>query len=607
MFYFDENGIATFEFYLNGTYNSFTGAGQPYWIANPGTNIDAYANPGSIQRQWFLIDDFADNNYTVNPVWTPHGSGVTWSAAAGYLQGTTTNTAGSGTISTPFNKAYGTFRFRINAGAGGTGGNNSLEYIFIGQSATYITYSYALAISGANFVLRRTDSYSSTPLLTVAGAAGNTWYDIVVVRDNTGVFTIYVNGVNKGTATDNTYTNSVAQQLVPMSGNGGTVYVDDIYYCPNTDPAVVAFSPTNTPAVWVSPWIDQGATVTAEQLFTATDSQPATSSISYFTQTSADMIVIDAPVAATSGATIGSAAKRYIRLIANLNCPQDDGLHNTNLITPYLTQFTISWLFGTGQNKWQSSINFYLNYDSNIVDLQEQVSDTLGGDTAVINYETVSTSPLILGGADSDTTWQGTTGSPAAAISAGNPLSVTVGKLVYNLDISGGMDISKMAGGTCIVMTLGTATATAAITYIHPTKPVLTITVTVGGTITDLRLIGKTFQNAATPYQAIAQDATSIALHKKRSDTISNNYIINSNIALLVANKIIANQKDVTKWIPQIDIIPLLNMQPGDQVFTNEINVGIYAGYYVIGYTRNVQISDNDASLDMTMALMRIP
>jgi len=484
---------------------------------------------------------------------------------------------------------------------------NHADLYFINSGFNNAGQGYFLDVfkaNGSGYIGYKLTKYNGGATVTLGtqynGVLDSNNHTVKITRNSSAHFQVFVDNVLRITATDTSYNTSVC--IIPDAyaydypDTSKTVSYDNIY----------AASATAT-IQWTSPWIDQGATVTAEQLFTATDSQPATSSISYFTQTSADMIVIDAPVAATSGATIGSTAKRYIRLIANLNCPQDDGLHNTNLVTPYLTQFTISWLFGTGQNKWQSSINFYLNYDSNIVDLQEQVSDTLGGDTAVINYETVSTSPLILGGADSDTTWQGTTVSPAAAISAGNPLSVTVGTLVYNLDISGCMDISKMAGGTCIVMTLGTATATAAITYIHPTKPVLTITVTVGGTITDLRLIGKTFQNAATPYQAIAQDAASIALHKKRSDTISNNYIINSNIALLVANKIVANQKDVAKWIPQIDIIPLLNMQPGDQVFTNEINVGIYAGYYVIGYTRNVQISDSDASLDMTMALMRIP
>lgn len=616
MFYFDETGKATFEFYLSNTYNSFTGAGRTYFLTGTLVNIDAYGNPGWFQRQWFLIDDFADGDYTVNPVWTPRNSGVTWDASANYLKGTVTNAAGNSYLTTPFNKAYGTFRFLMKCGESGT----QAELVFISQDTNRSSNGYTIWLSAANvLILYKTDSDGTYTQLINTGIAPtvNTWYDIVVVRDSTGLFTLYVDGVSKGTYTENTHKTSAAIKVQSLSSNTRTFFIDEIYYSPNTDPAVITFSPTNVQGVWTSPTIDQGASVTTEGVFTAVDSAPVGTSISYYTRTSTDGLSWDAWVSITSGNVIASAVKRYLQVKAVLNCPQDDGLHNTDTTTPSVSQFIVSWYFGTGQNKWRSSVSFSLNYNDSIIDLQEQVSDTLGGDTAVINHETVSTSPLILAGDDTDTVWQSTTGSPAAAVSAANPLVVSAGTYTYNLDISG-MDISKMTGsgaiGTgftgpaCVVCVGGTATGTAAITYVHPSHPVLTLTITGPGTITDFRVIGKTYKNNDTPYQASASDAASITLHKRRSSTLTNNYIVNANIAQLVANKIIANQKDAPKWIPEMPCVPKLNAQPGDQVQITELQSGLsHAGYYIIGYSRTMRVSGDGATAQMTMALMNIP
>jgi hypothetical protein len=50
-----------------------------------------------------------------------------------------------------------------------------------------------------------------------------------------------------------------------------------------------------------------------------------------------------------------------------------------------------------------------------------------------------------------------------------------------------------------------------------------------------------------------------------------------------------------------------LNLQPGDQIFVTEINSGITAAYYVIGFTRAAQVSGNSADLSMTVSLIKVP
>lgn len=618
MFFFDEDGKANFEFYLNSIYNSFTGSGQAYWLTGSMVNTDAYSNVGWIQRLWFLIDDFADGDYTANPAWTVGAlSTGAFSAAANYLEKTWTTSGTSSFLYLPFTKAYGLWRFKM--WRTDSSSTDHVEYSFI-SDGSIIGNGYKFRIrrtfaGGESHTLIRVDAGSETNLWNADSIAADANYVHTITRDSSGVFTIYRNGVSVGTtAPDNTYTASSHLLLISSpSGAGGTSgshYWDSLWFSPSIDATTVASTETNVQGVWTSPVIDQGASVTAEGLFTKFDSLPAGTSVTYYTRTSDTGVGAWEPwEVATPGSAITSVVKRYIQVKIELSCPQDDGLHNADTTTPSVSQIIVSWYFGTGQNKWQSTVNFYFSYDQDIIDLQDQVSDNLGGDTSVKNYVEVSTAPLILSGADSDTVWQGTTGTPAAAISVANPLTAAAGTLVYNLDISGGMDIANMSGvdPACVAITWGTATGTTEIVFVHPTKPVLHIVVTNPGTITDLRLIGKTYRNTSTPYLATATDATSIARHKKRSDSLQNNYIINENIAQVVANKLILNQKEAPRWIPDMPIIAKLNLQPGDQIYVTEVNSGIAATYYAIGYNRKVQVSGGTADLSMNTALMKIP
>ena len=607
MFFFDENGKANFEFYLNSIYNSFTGSGQAYWLTGALANIDAYNNIGWIQRLWEVFDDFKDGKYSgrdfpISPEWTV-GSG-SWSAATGEL----VSTGGFSKITTPCSVVAGAWQYTFRMT--GLTYFNHADIFFINSNVNLAGNGYRVNVFKANghgyigYALERYSGGSTVNLGQYNGPLDSSNHNVRITRTSLGYMEVFIDGVLRITATDNTYNTSVCIGLNSYA-----------YDYPDTSKQSVFdniyAADISAQSIWISPVIDRGAAVTKEGVFTATDSSPAGTSISYYVIESDDNINWDAPSPLINGGASGTAVKRYYKIKAVLNC-----LYST-FLTPSIVQIIVSWYFGTGSNKWTSAINFYLSYDRDIIDLKEQVSDNLGGDTAVKNYVEVSTAPLILSGADIDTVWQGTTGAPATEISAATPMIVAAGTLVYNLDISGGMDISKMTGsgaiGTgftgpaCVVCVGGTATGTAQIVFAHPTKPVLHIVVTSPGTITDLRLIGKTYRNTSTPYLATATDATSIARHKKRSDSLQNNYIINENIAQVVANKIISNQKEAPRWIPDMPIIAKLNLQPGDQVYVTETNSGISATYYVIGYNRQVQVSGDTADLSMNTALMKVP
>jgi hypothetical protein len=321
--------------------------------------------------------------------------------------------------------------------------------------------------------------------------------------------------------------------------------------------------------------------------------------------------------------------KRYEKIRVVMTTPQDSGT-NATPITPIVYSLSVSWYTGTGQQKWSPTVGFYLTDQNGILDVQQQVSDSLGGDTAIINDIAVTAAPLVLSGGATDTQWQGTAGTispgifdsgpppsyvgtfqaaPSAAdIAVATPLIVSVGTVSFICVIPAGMDISGMAGGSCIAITWGTATGTASISYIHPTTPVLTLVVTNPGTITDLRLIGKSYSNIKTPYQSVAHDLASRSRYRKRHQDIQNDYVQNGVMTGVIAARIIENQKDPTVHIPSLPIFPpIVNMQPADRVNVVNGQTGIDKDYYVVGFSRTITLSPKKADASMSLILMNIP
>ena len=616
IFFFDEYGIATFQYFLTATPQQERYENQAEWLSGTLSNLDAYSSNPNILGPYQLFDNFADNLYSGRtdawlPEWTIEasigGGSVDASTGALVINSYYTTSAPRRLIDAPFTQSTGfvrfTCQFQYTSGEGLSTGSSwvmfQMTQAFGGGFGTAKGYGIAWYYP-QRFKLVRFDggAMNSGTVLADLGASDTGTHVWGVIRDSSGNMTILKDGASVGTATDNTYTtcSNFGVAVLGSTYAGATITIDDIFFNSNT---------TTIEGDWTSPIINRGVALNANGIFQANIDAPAGVTVTCYTAGSTDGVNFEGWIVATPGVIDPCSVWQYERIKVVFSCA-------TSYIgsQAFLYTIVVNWYTGSGQQKWSPSVNFYLTDQNGICEVQQQVSDSLGGDTSIINDIAVTAAPLVLNGADTDTQWQGTAGTPADKISATNPLIVTTAASPYtfNCVISSGMDISGMAGGTCIAMTLGTATATAAITYIHPTKPILTLTVTGSGTITDLRLIGKAYGQSDTPYQSLASDATSIARYRKRHQDLENDYFRDASITAVVAARIIANQKAPTEYIPKFDIFPpVVNIQPGDRVnVTNQIN-GISQDYYVLGFGRTITMSESSADASMSLVLMEVP
>ena len=472
------------------------------------------------------------------------------------------------------------------------------------------------------------------------GAGTGVSHAIRVTRDALGNLALYIDGVLQGMATDGHYTSGTVFSLGSFRVNYGLFSITNIRFSFTKDGV---FATSDSPSSWISPTIDRGSALSANGIFTATTDTPTGTSVTFYTAASTDGITWDAWSVATPGKQDPCALKRYERVKIILNCPEDDGLHNAVLTTPIVYGITVSWYTGTGQQKWSPNINFYLTDSNGIQDLQQQIGDSLGGDSQIINDVALTAAPLILDTTDgASTQWQATAGSlsagtyspgpppswvgtytasaTAANVSASAPLIVAVGTVSFICVVEGGMNIANMnstpvgfsAGATitngCINLTSGTAVGSAYISFISPTTPVLTLVITTAGTITNLFLSGYGYTNLNTPYKSIANDQQSINRYKRRHQDIENDYVQNSVMTGTIAARVISNQKNPIEYIPSFKIFPpVVNMQPGDRVNVTDEITGIADDYYVVSFSRKASVSEGQASVSMTAILSEVP
>lgn len=595
-FYFDESGIATFRSYLNSTAMSHTDTTQADFEAGTRTDIDTTTEPGKMTMKWFKIEDWSDGDYTSNPTWVQtqeNSSATIFSVTGGELISSLSGR--SVYLSTAWSQATGTWEFRSR------GDGNGIFYFLVNGTidtsagASLVTNSYGIVHGGGQINLIRYIGVNPTYLAITSVTSDSLYHNIRVTRSSAGEIKVYYDGVLKISTTDTTH--STTNSLILAAFNSNTRY-DDIYWSPVIESSEVV----SGEGVFVSDTIDQGATISAEGIFNTTQITQTDTSIAWYTATSADGSTWDSYVAATPGGLIGSTARRYIRYKAVMTS-------TSYLVSPTITDVTVSWTLGSGSAKYPVSRSF--SFDENLnMDLDQVYADTVGGGTSIINSSSVKAQPLVLDGADTDVQWQGTTGTPPVDISASNPLGVTnLQVLTYRIVVSGGMDTSRMSGANpaaAAITFAGGGSGTWVFSVIHPTRPVLVITITGTGTITNLQVQGKAFTSDGTYLEAVASDTDSIQEFGERKNEISSKYILSSAMAQTIATRIVENFSQPTTYTPQIKVRPTFSIQVGDRIQLIDDHLGIQEDDIVIGVDHIISASTTGGDAYTMLKLLKI-
>lgn len=628
-FYFDESGLATLRMYLNNVPQQRVVTSYADWAAGTvKTSVDVESHQGQVTGPWVLFDDFADatpfaarTNPPNAPTWvstTTSGAGSIFASLGGLRANIGNGPNAWAAADAAFTQATGVYRFILNITAisapaitnGGDGGSvvfmSNAGSVAGGGGVTLKGYGlrFNMNYDGSNnqVQLMKWNSQGITGGTVLANlgtftTGAHTW---TITRDGSGNMTVYKDGTSVGTATDNTF---VACSYFTLAGQNSSTasnfsgILDDVYYTPLlTDPLEGIFE---------SAVYDQAAAITSEGIFQATYTPYTGGTINFYTATSADGVTFDAYEPATPGSLIASTTRRYIKFKITF----DTALAYYSPNIPLVTDVTLNWFTGTGSSKARTEVDFTFQYSDVLLGLEQEMADNLGGDTAIVNDVAVASSPLVLSGTDADVQWQGTVGTPAAAVAAGNPYTVAIGTYTFNCIVPDGMDTTNMSGANpaaaAITFAAGAA-GTWAFSLIHPTKPILVITITNPGTMTDLRLIGKKFTAANTPYQATSSDTQSQAFYSQRSLAVVNNFIINSGIAATIAARLISNYSDPISYIPSATVRPTYSVSLGDRITLVDLNTDLNTDHTVIGVRHRFVAQEDGLEAQTDITLVKI-
>ena len=312
---------------------------QADWEACALTNIGTKAYPGSFQRKWFLIDDFADGNYTSNPAWTV--SLGAWTVAGNILRTATPTTIGK--IFIPFTKTVGTWQYIYKADASWYNAQSNFFFMLSNdESNGYRIHTYREGYTSQPVIYRLMKIVGGvhTAIGQWTGGTDINFHTVRITRDSNGLMNVYIDGTLRITATNNEVTTSNRLLLSGGTGFGdGYTYFDDIYF---SDDVTTDVYESDNPAILISIVNDAGVDITSWGKLTATYTDYG-ETVLIETAVSGDDISYDAWIAISETGQILSAVKRYIKFRVKLTT----SFLNAIPITPIVDRIVIKYYTST--------------------------------------------------------------------------------------------------------------------------------------------------------------------------------------------------------------------------------------------------------------------
>lgn len=335
--------------FSNAVSNTWTQTIKADWDAGTTlTNIETAINSGSFRRRYYLVDDFSDNDYSG---WT-HGGNGSITAASGYLElnGSDGPPANYSHAFRPWSRNYGTWRFRWRLPDFTLNDNQSAVFLFLDSNATRSTenhipegkgYGLYYSAQSNSMALVRWNTGVAATLISFS-LTEDAYYDFRVTRTSAGAWEVMVDGVSKGTATDNTYTTAsyfCVSDLTTEAVNA--TQFDDFYWA---DAINTSASPTDAGAVLESAIQDTGGVPTAwGKLSSSYSLNGASIAIYTYTSSSATFAAGNDPagwVAISGTGQILSALLRYIKVRVVITSTLDNRAEFDEFALVYYTSTT---------------------------------------------------------------------------------------------------------------------------------------------------------------------------------------------------------------------------------------------------------------------------
>lgn len=349
----------------NGLPSSVTSATSAL-LAVGATNLNLNVL-GSFSRDWFLVADLTAGNS--NPVWSGGNifGGISYSFSGNAV---TTSFAGTGnarygSLYTPLSTAAGegTWSFDVTAasrGGTGSGAGGGVGIFFSAPSPAGGAYAYASGycikfnVNGQMYFQRwnggqfAQESGALGPAPTTLLSLGAFQTGVyTITRNNSYMWTVYLNGSSLGSVSDSSYVTGAYVNLVAGAGldlSSCSVTVTNFYYSAtyHTNTAPDSLTPINTQAVQLLT-VDQLFTPASEGTVNFTATFPGATSLIVSTATSADNITYSSFVPLGALNAIMSAPARYLQIKFVLVSPVDSGVVQGNLNTATVSLGNITW------------------------------------------------------------------------------------------------------------------------------------------------------------------------------------------------------------------------------------------------------------------------